>query len=159
MSDADQKILDLLSNDGRATIRGISEALDIPESTARDRIRSLEERNVISGYRVVVDPRRLGMRIIAWATLEVPNDDIGNFAAFLDSQPQVLRGYQLSHRPNAFAVKLASSSSRQLTLTMQSWRAKFTFKTQDLILVDDPDLDPEDEEETHTGALDERLIA
>ncbi len=166
MSELDQvdlQIVELLRNDGRITIRNISDALDIPESTARDRVRALEERKVISGYRVTVDPHRLGLRIMAWLIVEIPRDEVAEFAQFIDGQPMVLRGYQLSHRPNAFAVKIASPSTQRLTSAVQGWRKRFDFKTMDLLLVDDVRLDeveaPLQDEDLAFGALNERLLA
>ncbi len=159
----DREIIEMLRQDGRATIRSISEALSIPESTARDRVRGLEDQGIIQGYRVAVDPRRLGLRIVAWVLVEVARDDVLDFARFMEAQPMVLRGNQLSHRPNAFALKVASPSTQRLTTDMQSWRRKFQFQTLDLLLVDDVRWDeidevPDDEQRAY-GALSERLLA
>ncbi len=159
----DLEIVELLRQDGRITIRNISDALGIPESTARDRVRALEERGVVSGYRVTVDPHRLGLRIMAWLIVEVPREDVQEFAQYVDGQPLVLRGYQLSHRPNAFAIKIASPSTQRLTSAIQGWRKRFAFKTVDLLLVDDVRLDqaesPLTDEDLAFGALNERLLA
>jgi Lrp/AsnC family leucine-responsive transcriptional regulator len=158
----DLDILEILRQDGRATIRSISEALDIPESTARDRIRALEDRGAIEGYRANVDPRRVGLRILAWLIVEVPREEVHEFARFMDSQPGVLRGYQLNHRPNAFALKISSPTTQRLTAALQTWRKNFDLKTIDLLLVDDVRLADDEEsavDEKAYGALDERLIA
>ncbi len=163
IDDGDREILEMLRLDGRATIRSISEALSIPESTARDRVRGLEDQGIIQGYRVSVDPRRLGLRIVAWLLVEVGRDDVLDFARFMESQPVILRGNQLSHRPNAFALKVASPSTQRLTAELQNWRRKFQFTTLDLLLVDDVRMDdtddaPDDEQRSF-GALNERLLA
>ncbi len=162
IDDGDREILEILRSDGRATIRSISEALSIPESTARDRVRGLEDRGIIEGYRVSVDPRRLGLRIMGWLVVEVPRDEIADFARFMETQPVILRGYQLSHRPNAFVLKVAAPSTHRLTTEVQNWRRKFQFTTEDLMLIDDVRLDEKDDvaedEERAFGALSERLI-
>ncbi len=160
MDPQDQAILDILRSDGRATIRSISEALGVPESTARDRVRSLEERNIIEGYRVNVDAHRLGLRITAWLLVEVADDDVNAFAHFMDGQPHVLRGYQLAKHPRSFALKVASGSTRQLTTEVQNWRRKFRFTTRDLILVDELTVEDSkaDDVDSALRALDERLI-
>ncbi len=158
----DHEIMEILRKDGRATIRSISEALSIPESTARDRVRGLEDHTIIEGYRVVVDPRRLGLRIMGWLLVEVPRDDVHDFARFMESQPIILRGYQLSHRPNAFMLKVVAPSTHRLTTEVQNWRRKFQFKTEDLLLIDDVRMDEKEDvaedEERAFGALSERLI-
>lgn len=78
----------------------------------------------------------------------------------MDNQSCVLRGYHLSHRPNAFALKIAHQSTERLTRTLQGWRRSFELKTLDLMLIDDVRLDSDDEavDDKAFTALNERLI-
>jgi DNA-binding Lrp family transcriptional regulator len=61
----DLSILAALEENARVTISELARQLDSPHSTIRDRIRILEESGVILGYRAVIDPKKLGLGIMA----------------------------------------------------------------------------------------------
>jgi len=56
------RILKLLKMDGKMTYREIASKLRRSPSTVRDRIRRMEDYNVILGYAAVVNNERMGMR-------------------------------------------------------------------------------------------------
>jgi len=61
----DLRILDALQNDGRKSWRDLGESVGLSAPAARDRVRSLEDRGIIRGYRAIVDPEPLGLAIRA----------------------------------------------------------------------------------------------
>jgi DNA-binding Lrp family transcriptional regulator len=61
----DLAILSELEEDARLSVSELARRLDSPNSTIRDRIRSLEESGVIRGYKTVIDPEKLGLGIKA----------------------------------------------------------------------------------------------
>jgi len=61
----DLRILDALQDDGRKSWRELGESVGLSAPAARDRVRSLEDRGVILGYRAIVDPEPLGLAIRA----------------------------------------------------------------------------------------------
>ncbi len=70
LTELDQKILAILYEDGRTPASEIAEALGEASSTIRNRIRRLEELEVISGYRAVIDRKKLGFDIKAIIQVE-----------------------------------------------------------------------------------------
>ncbi|HCM50597.1 MAG TPA: AsnC family transcriptional regulator, partial [Microbacterium sp.] len=54
--DTDARILRALSVDARATLADLSGAVGLSVSAVQARVRRLESRGIIAGYRVVVDP-------------------------------------------------------------------------------------------------------
>ncbi len=55
------RIIELLRRDARISKSKLAEELGITETAVRKRIRGLEERRIILGYRAVVDYRKLDM--------------------------------------------------------------------------------------------------
>lgn len=162
IDETDRTIIGLLQRDGRARVRTIADAVDLPESTTRDRLRSLEERGLIRGYQAQVDLRKLGLDVVGWVFVDVPHSQAAEFSAYAEAQPPVLRGYAVANRPNSFALKVAAKDTHKLSRTVQSWRRKFDVRVQDLLLVDDvtpPDagLDERDQERLVLSAANERL--
>ena len=67
MDDAvDRSILAAISRDGRATLAQLSEAVGLSVSAVQSRLRRLETRGVITGYRAVLDPEQIGAPLSAF---------------------------------------------------------------------------------------------
>jgi len=60
------RLLELVSQDGRASIRAIAEGMDAPETTVRDQLRNLEQRKIIHHYAAIVDPCAFGFTLRAY---------------------------------------------------------------------------------------------
>ena len=69
MEDLDRRIVGLLAHDGRMSFTDLGKATGLSTSAAHQRVRRLEERGVIKGYRAVVDHNELGMPLIAFISV------------------------------------------------------------------------------------------
>ncbi|MGH9170125.1 MAG: Lrp/AsnC family transcriptional regulator [Acidimicrobiales bacterium] len=67
----DRQILEVLSSDGRASVREIAERVRIGRATAYSRLERLQSSGVIRGYSVVVDPRRAGAGLAAYVYVKI----------------------------------------------------------------------------------------
>ena len=71
IDDIDRRILHELALDGRITNQELSERVRLSPSQVLRRQRRLEERGVIQGYTVIVDPRARGWSMAAIATIRL----------------------------------------------------------------------------------------
>ncbi|MBP3976271.1 Lrp/AsnC family transcriptional regulator [Microbacterium sp. BLY] len=62
----DRAILATISRDGRATLSQLSDAVGLSVSAVQSRLRRLETRGVIAGYRAVLDPEQVGTPLSAF---------------------------------------------------------------------------------------------
>ena len=69
MESTDHQILELLAHDGRMSYTDIGRETGLSTSAAQQRVRRLEQRGVITGYRAVLDPEALGKMITAFVQL------------------------------------------------------------------------------------------
>jgi Lrp/AsnC family leucine-responsive transcriptional regulator len=69
MDALDRKIVSHLAVDSSASIGELSEVLDVPSSTLHQRIKKLESRGVITGYRATVNQREAGLTLHALVSL------------------------------------------------------------------------------------------
>lgn len=67
----DRRILDLLSADGRTSVREVAERAKIGRATAYNRIQRLQDSGVIRGFTVVLDPRRVGAGLAAYVYVKI----------------------------------------------------------------------------------------
>jgi Lrp/AsnC family leucine-responsive transcriptional regulator len=60
LDDTDRRILTLLQQDGRMAIKPLAEQIGLSSPATSERLRRLEERGVIRGFGLDVEPRALG---------------------------------------------------------------------------------------------------
>jgi Lrp/AsnC family leucine-responsive transcriptional regulator len=66
----DQKIIQLLTNDGRMSFAELGRHVNLSTPAAHRRVRALEERGVITGYAARVDSTSLGVGLSALVAIE-----------------------------------------------------------------------------------------
>ncbi|WP_460771475.1 Lrp/AsnC family transcriptional regulator [Mariniluteicoccus flavus] len=69
MEDLDRRILELLSTDGRMSYTDIGRATGLSTSAAQQRVRRLEQRGVIEGYSVKINPTAFGHLLTAFVDI------------------------------------------------------------------------------------------
>ena len=62
----DRAILSEISRDARATLSHLSDAVGLSVSAVQSRLRRLETRGVITGYRALLDPEKVGTPLSAF---------------------------------------------------------------------------------------------
>lgn len=71
LDDIDARILALLQEDGRAKRSHIAEEVGLSLPAVSERMRKLEERGLLTGYRAVVDARALGYDVTAFIRVTI----------------------------------------------------------------------------------------
>jgi len=69
MESTDQHILSLLARDGRMSYTDIGRETGLSTSAAQQRVRRLEQRGVISGYRATINAEALGRNLTAFISI------------------------------------------------------------------------------------------
>jgi len=64
--DVDRRILAEVSRDGRMTLADLSAAVGLSVSAVQARLKRLESRGVVTGYRAIVDPEAVGRPLAAF---------------------------------------------------------------------------------------------
>ena len=67
--DVDRVLLAALTRDGRASYTDLAERVGLSVSAVHQRVRRLEQRGLIKGYRAVLDPARLGLGFVAYVAI------------------------------------------------------------------------------------------
>ena len=63
LDDIDKKIIKVLENDARTSLRKISELVDVSLGTVSNRVKRMEKNGVIRGYSVILDPDKIGWEL------------------------------------------------------------------------------------------------
>lgn len=83
IDEIDAEILRLLQARGRMKRNAIAKKVDLSVSAVSERMRKLEERDVIVGYHAVVDPKRLRLDITAFIRVDVDGSE--HYTTFVDA--------------------------------------------------------------------------
>jgi len=78
----DRAILDQLTANGRITITELSAAVGLSKTPCQARIKRLEADGLITGYRAMLDPVKLGLQHVAFVEVKLTDTKAGALDAF-----------------------------------------------------------------------------
>ncbi len=97
MDALDQQILQILAADGRATWAEIAERLSMSPPAIADRVRKLEDRGVIKGYTVLLNPASVGSELLAFVFLRFrPGQPYDELIERVSAHPNVLEAHHVA---------------------------------------------------------------
>jgi DNA-binding Lrp family transcriptional regulator len=99
----DRRLVAALCADGRADVRSLAAETDTAATTVQDRLRALEDDDVITGYTVRLDYGRLGYKTVV-IRLAVDHSDIEAVSARLREKPAFVTVYETSGHHTVVAV-------------------------------------------------------
>lgn len=71
LDDFDRAILETLARDGRISITDLARDIGLSKSPTQARMRRMEKDGVITGYRALLDPIRLGLNHVAFVEVKL----------------------------------------------------------------------------------------
>jgi len=100
--DLDRKIIELLCKSSQGSFRQIAKQLDIHPTTLIQRVKALEAKGVIRGYRAKIDYMNLGFNYMG--IVQIYADDISNVQNRIKKIPQVVAVYDITGDPDCIAM-------------------------------------------------------
>jgi Lrp/AsnC family leucine-responsive transcriptional regulator len=83
----DRQIVQLLSSDGRMSYTELAKHTGLSTSAAHQRVRRLEQRGVVAGYRAIIDAQAIGLPMTAFVSISPIDpsdpDDVSDRVAHL----------------------------------------------------------------------------
>jgi Lrp/AsnC family leucine-responsive transcriptional regulator len=122
MDDLDTAILSALRTDGRATLGEIGAEVGLSGPAVKRRIDRLERDGVILGYTAIVDERRVGLQLEAFAELTFAGDTrVGDIGSVAVGMTEVVAVFTTAGDPDAI-VHLRVSDVNHLTRAIDQLR-------------------------------------
>lgn len=100
----DEKLVNALLNDGRASLRNLAEELDVSVTTVSNHLSDLSEQGVIKGYTPKVDYGALGYDVTAVIQLKVEGSAITDVADTLREAKQLVLVYEVTGDHDVIAI-------------------------------------------------------
>lgn len=116
--EVDQRIIDILRQDGRASHASIAKAVGLSAPAVGERVRKLEQAGVITGYRGVIDPAAVGLQIAAFIMITPqPRQPAQLLVERLHELPEIESLYAVAGK-QSFMAKVRTASTDALDLLL-----------------------------------------
>src|SRR5262245_721630 len=119
IDEMDRRILSLLQQDARLPNAEIARRVGMAPSATLERLRKLEERGVIRGYEVRLDPRKLGLGLTAFIFVRAHGKEAeGDTGERLKEHPNVLEVHHIAGE-DCYLVKVRAVDTEDLGRLLQ----------------------------------------
>lgn len=111
MDEIDRHIVSLMQENARISVTELGKQIGLSTPAANERLKRLEEREVITGYRAVVNPEKLGKHVTAFILYDTTRCEA--FREFCRQQPSVMECHRLAGQ-YSYLVKVVTENVRTL---------------------------------------------
>jgi Lrp/AsnC family leucine-responsive transcriptional regulator len=138
VEELDRRIVAHLAEDGRMSFTDLGKATGLSTSAVHQRVRRLEQRGVIRGYRAVIDPESLGLPLTAFVSIKavdpVAEDEAPRRLATI---PAVESCYSVAG-DEAYILKVRVSSPQALEALLAEIRSVAAVSTRTTVVLSTP---------------------
>ena len=138
MEDIDREIVRLLATDGRMSYTDLGRGTGLSVSAVHQRVRRLEQRGVIKGYRALVDCDSIGLPLTAFVSIKpidpAAPDDAPERLAHLD---QIEACHSVAGE-ESYILKVRVPTPADLEILLQDIRAAANVSTRTTIVLSTP---------------------
>ena len=109
LNDIDRAIVDVLQVEGRSTFAQIAQNVGLSPAAVHERVKKLEARGVITGYRASVDPEKLGAGVTAFILVTQIAGPRGSLEDAFESMPWVEECHHIAGEEDYLLKVIAAS--------------------------------------------------
>jgi Lrp/AsnC family leucine-responsive transcriptional regulator len=138
VEDLDRQILQLLATDGRRSYTDLAKDTGLSVSAVHQRVRRLEQRGVLRGYRAVVNADEAGLPLTAFVSIKpidpAAPDDAPDRLAHLDA----IEACHSVAGDESYILKVRVASPAALESLLQEIRAAASVSTRTTVVLSTP---------------------
>lgn len=113
LDEIDREIIAALNDNGRMTIRDISEKIGLSSPSIKERILKLEDAGAIKGYTINVNPEVFGLAVAAHVRMRAIPGQVQRLAQLLNDTPEVVEADRVTGE-DCFLAKVIVSDVQHL---------------------------------------------
>jgi Lrp/AsnC family leucine-responsive transcriptional regulator len=138
VEDLDRQILRLLADDGRRSYTDLAKDTGLSVSAVHQRVRRLEQRGLLRGYRAVVDVEQAGLPLTAFVSIKpidpAAPDDASDRLAHLTA----IEACHSVAGEESYILKVRVASPAALEALLQEIRAAASVSTRTTVVLSTP---------------------
>lgn len=96
MDMTDQKIIEILQEDGRISMKDLGKIVGLTSPAVSERVKKLEEAGIIEGYKAIISPDALGRVIKAFIHISLPNNMYKKFINEARKDPRIVECHHIT---------------------------------------------------------------
>ncbi len=116
MDSTDKKIIEVLCNDGRITMKELASMLNLSAPAAAERVKRLEQSGIITKYKAIIDRSKLGQHVSVFINLDIPGKDYNKFKDFADDTDEISEFYYVTGRHSLIVRAFVRDTEHLATL-------------------------------------------
>ncbi len=141
MDNIDLKIIEILKNNGRISNKKLSELIGLTPSSTLERVKKLEDKNIITGYSANLNYNELGFTTTALIQISLSKHNreiIDNFITHVIQLPQVTELYHISGQYD-YMIKVYTKDNKELQQFLIEHLTSFKYinKTETLLVFEE----------------------
>ena len=113
LDDVDWAILNELQKDARISLSELGRRVSLSASATTERVRQLEARGIVTGYRAVIDLTKVGYPVLAVVRLKYPGNHHQPLHRMLAERPEILECLRTTGN-DCYTMKVAATSMEHL---------------------------------------------
>ncbi len=116
MDNIDKKIIEVLCNDGRITMKELASMLNLSAPAAAERVKRLEQGGVITTYKAIIDRTKLGQHVSVFINLDIPGKQYSEFKDFAEDTDEISEFYYVTGRHSLIVKAYVRDTEHLATL-------------------------------------------
>ena len=113
----DVRILEVLQDNARVSISELSRRVNLSLSAVSERLKKLENSNIIESYTAILDAKRMGKDLSVVISIGLESTSDTKFLEFVESEPEILECHYITGEYD-YMLKVTTSSTHTLELIM-----------------------------------------
>ncbi|HWB66311.1 MAG TPA: Lrp/AsnC family transcriptional regulator [Mycobacteriales bacterium] len=138
MEDLDRTLVRLLAQDGRRSFTDLSRETGLSVSAVHQRVRRLEQRGVIRGYRVMADPMALGLPVTAFVSIKPIDPSAPDDAPDRLAHLEAIEACHSVAGDESYILKVRVGTPADLEALLQQIRAAANVSTRTTVVLSTP---------------------
>ena len=96
MDITDYKIINILQEDGRISMKDLGKIVGLTSPAVSERVKRLEESGVIQGYKAIVNPDKLGRVIKSFINIALPSKNYQDFIEYAQNDSRIVECHHIT---------------------------------------------------------------
>ena len=133
LDSTDKQILSILKHNARNSVSNIADEINLSVPATSDRIKKMEDMDIIVGYKTVINPQKVGLDILALITIiSESSADYEKIITYANQADEIVECFATTGRGSHILIVQTkdSQSLEQLLRTIQSWPNVIRTETQ-----------------------------
>lgn len=129
MDITDAKILEILQEDGRISMKELGKRVSLTSPAVSERVKRLEENGVIKGYKAIVEPVRLGLNVSVIIHVGLNVSAHKTFLNFVNQHPAIVECHHVTGN-DCMTIKAMVSDTLELETLLDEIQAIGSTRTE-----------------------------